>query len=187
MSGPDRLPPIPPGVQTPEQAAACERFRAVRGNAVFGPFVPLLRSPELMLRLQMVGEYCRYRSAIGHRLTEFAILMVARRHDQPVDWAIHAPLAATAGTAASVIDDLAADRRPAGMTEDEALVFDTVRALWDEGGLSDAAWAAAVARFGEAGLIDLIATVGYYATIAQVMNAARTAPPPGPTLPARRA
>jgi 4-carboxymuconolactone decarboxylase len=73
------------------------------------------------------------------------------------------------------------------MTEDEALVFDTVRALWDEGGLSDAAWAAAVARFGEAGLIDLIATVGYYATIAQVMNAARTAPPPGPTLPARRA
>lgn len=185
MSGPDRLPPIPPGDLTVEQAAACERFRAVRGNAVFGPFVPLLRSPELMLRLQSVGEYCRYRSAMGVRLTEFAILMVARRHDQPVEWAIHAPIAASAGVDPSVIDDLAADRRPAAMTEDEALVFDTVRAVWDTGGLTDAAWAAAVARFGEAGLIDLIATVGYYATIAQVMNAARTTVPPGPTLPAR--
>ena len=73
------------------------------------------------------------------------------------------------------------------MTDDEALVFDTVRPLWDDGRLSDAAWAGAVARFGEAGLIDLIATVGYYATIAQVMNAARTAAPPGPVLPARPA
>ena len=40
--------------------------------------------------------------------------------------------------------------------------------------LSDATWAAAIARFGEPGVVDLIGINGYYALLAMVMNAART-------------
>jgi 4-carboxymuconolactone decarboxylase len=91
------MPPLPPEQLTPEQAAAAQAFAGDRGTPVFGPFVPLLRSPDLMLHLQRVGAHCRYRSAIGLRLTEFVILLVARRHAQSVEWAIHAPIAAESG------------------------------------------------------------------------------------------
>ncbi|MGL5136408.1 MAG: carboxymuconolactone decarboxylase family protein [Beijerinckiaceae bacterium] len=144
---------------------------------MFGPFIPLLRSPELMLRFQQVGIHCRYHSAIGLRLTEFTILMVARRHHQSVEWAIHAPIAEDAGVAPQTISALSSGRRPATMTEDETLVFDAINELWSHRGWSDPTYAAMTARFGETGVVDLIGTIGYYATIAMVMNVARTEAP----------
>jgi 4-carboxymuconolactone decarboxylase len=179
----DRMPQLAPDAMTPEQRAAAEEFRGMRGNAVFGPFVPLLRSPELMLRFQKVGGHCRYRSAMGLRLTEFAILMVARRHSQSVEWAIHAPIAAEAGVAADTIEALLQGRRPPAMAADEAMVFDAVTELWSHDGWSDATYAAMLERFGEAGVIDLVGTVGYYATIAMIMNVARTEAPGGYRMP----
>ncbi|KAA2237202.1 carboxymuconolactone decarboxylase family protein [Salinarimonas soli] len=179
----DRMPPLPPEAMTPDQARAAEAFAGDRGTPVFGPFVPLLRSPELMLHLQKVGAHCRYRSALGLGLTEFTILLVARRHAQPVEWAIHAPIAAEAGVAEETIAALLEGRRPPAMSPDETLVFDAVAELWAHGGWSDATYAAIGARFGEAGIIDLVGTVGYYATIAMVMNVARTEAPGGFRMP----
>ncbi len=173
----DRMPPLPPEQLTPEQAAAAQAFAGDRGTPVFGPFVPLLRSPDLMLHLQRVGAHCRYRSAIGLRLTEFVILLVARRHAQSVEWAIHAPIAAESGVEGETIAAILEGRRPPGMSADESLVFDAVHELWDHRGWSDATYAAVNERFGEAGIIDLVGTVGYYATLAMVMNVARTAAP----------
>jgi 4-carboxymuconolactone decarboxylase len=183
----DRMPPLADAEMTPAQREAAEAFRSKRGNPVFGPFVPLLRSPELMLRLQAVGGHCRYRSAIGLRLTEFAILMVARRHGQAVEWAIHAPIAASEGVADETISALLEGRRPPAMAADEAMVFDAIMELWAHDGWSDATYEGMRARFGEAGVIDLVGTVGYYATLALVMNVARTEAPGGfrmPPLPA---
>jgi 4-carboxymuconolactone decarboxylase len=179
----DRMPPIALQAQTPAQLAASAVFKQQRNTEVFGPFVPLLRSPELMLRCQQVGIHCRYNSAIGLRLTEFAILMVARRWSQKVEWAIHAPIAADAGVAPGTIADLLEGKRPGLMAQDEAAVFDAVCELWNSGGWSDATYGAMTARFGEAGVIDLVGTVGYYAMIGQVMNVTRTDAPGGYEIP----
>jgi 4-carboxymuconolactone decarboxylase len=176
----DRMPPI---AAEAEQRAASDAFRAQRNVDVFGPFVPLLRSPELMLRLQQVGIHCRYNSAMGLRLTEFAILMVARRWNQKVEWAIHAPVAAEAGVAPATIAALLAGERPVVLAEDEALVFDSVCELWSTDCWTDAMYATMTKRFGDRGVIDLIGTIGYYATIAQVMNVARTEAPGGFSMP----
>ena len=95
----DRLPPLPPDSWTDEQRRVAEAIiRGPRGK-MYGPFVPLLRSPELMDCVQRMGEYLRYRSAIGVRLSELVILLVARRWEQQVEWAIHAPIALRAGGA----------------------------------------------------------------------------------------
>jgi 4-carboxymuconolactone decarboxylase len=179
----DRMPPIPDAAMTPEQRAAAAEFSSFRGNPVFGPFVPLLRSPELMLRFQKVGGHCRYRSAMGLRLTEFAILMVARHFDQSVEWAIHAPIAESAGVSPGTIEALLQGRRPPAMADDEAMVFDAVHELWLMKTWCDATYAAMLQRFGEAGIIDLVSTVGYYSTIAMVMNVARTAAPENYRMP----
>jgi 4-carboxymuconolactone decarboxylase len=180
---PDRMPPIAAADQSPEQREASGQFEASRGVAVFGPFVPLLRSPALMLRVQKVGEYCRYENVLGLRLTEFIILMVARRHNQPLEWAIHAPIAAKAGVSPEVIAALGEGRRPATMAPDEALIHEALQEMWAHDRWSDATYAAVRERFGEHGLVDLVATAGYYALLANVMNVARTAAPGGAVLP----
>jgi 4-carboxymuconolactone decarboxylase len=179
----DRMPPLSRDEQSPAQRDAAGVFKAQRNTEVFGPFLPLLRSPELMLRLQQVGLHCRYNSAIGLRLTEFAILMVARRWSQKVEWAIHAPIAAEAGVSPETIRALLAGKRPDAMAEDEMIVFDAVAEVWDSGGWCDETYARMTARFGEDGVIDLLGTIGYYAAIAQIMNVARTAAPGGFEMP----
>jgi 4-carboxymuconolactone decarboxylase len=179
----DRMPPIAPQQMTPEQTEAAHAFALSRGKPVFGPFVPLLRSPELMLRLQSVGEHCRYHNAIGLRLSEFVILLVARRLNQSVEWAIHAPIAAEVGVSADTIRAVLEGRRPVEMSVDEALVYDAVHELWLSGGWSDITYGGVLARFGEPGVVDLVGTVGYYSTLAMVMNVARTEAPGGYQMP----
>lgn len=179
----DRMPPISETEQSAAQIAASAAFKASRGTAVFGPFVPLLRSPEMMLRVQRLGEQCRYHNALGLKLSEFIILMVARRHNQPVEWAIHAPIAEGAGVATETIAALSEGRRPSALDADEALIHDALTEMWAHDQWSDTTHEAVKQRFGEAGLIDLVVTAGYYALLANVMNVARTATPPGPQLP----
>jgi len=170
----DRMPPIPRERMTEAQRAASDELIAGPRKGVKGPFIPLLRSPELMARLQKVGEYLRFESALPPRLCEFAILVVARRWTQQFEWGVHAPLAIAAGTLPATIDALRAGIRPATMTDDEALVHDFVNELADRGGVSDGLYRDAVSRLGEQGLLDLIGLVGYFTTISMVLNVART-------------
>src|SRR5574343_1943593 len=95
----DRLPPLPPETWSQEQRSEARQVIDGPRGALISPFVPLLRSPELMGHAQRMGEYLRYRSALGLRLSELAILVTARQWSQQVEWAIHAPIAQRAGGA----------------------------------------------------------------------------------------
>ena len=170
----DRLPPIPPEQWTPSQRKEAEAMIAGPRGAVLAPFIPLMRSPELMGHVQRIGEYLRYRSAIGVRLTELAILVTASEWQQAVEWAIHAPIAEREGISTETIAALSRRERPATLAGDEAAVYDVCVELHRERRVSDASWSQAIAHFGEAGVVDLIAINGYYALLAMVMNAART-------------
>ncbi|MEO7339020.1 MAG: carboxymuconolactone decarboxylase family protein [Caldimonas sp.] len=173
----DRLPPLPPESWTDEQRAQAEPIiRGPRG-ALVSPFVPLLRSPELMGHAQRMGEYLRYRSAIGQRLSELAILVTARQWTQQVEWSIHVPIATHAGIGDDTIEAVRLGRRPVGMTADEAAVHDFCIELHRHHAVTDATWADAIGRFGEQGVVDLLGINGYYTFLSMVMNAARTPPP----------
>jgi 4-carboxymuconolactone decarboxylase len=172
--GPDRLPPIAPAHWTSAQREVAEAMIAGPRGAVLAPFVPLLRSPELANHVQRLGEHLRYRSAIGARLTELAILVTASEWQQPVEWAIHAPIAEREGIARSTIEALARRERPPAMADDEAAVYALCTELHRARCISDPTWARAIALFGEHGVIDLIGINGYYALLAMVMNGART-------------
>ena len=176
----DRLGPISTEQMTLEQQDAARAVIEGPRGALYGPFVPLLRSPELMGHAERLGEYLRYRSAIGTRLSELAILITARQWDQQVEWAIHAPIAAQAGISAEMIDDVAHGRRPGAMTEEEAAVHDFSLELQRDKRVSDRTYGNALALLGERGVVDLMAINGYYTFLAMVMNAAQTAPPSAP-------
>ena len=61
-------------------------FAAARGGEVAGPFVPLLRSPEVMNRARAMGDYLRFKSTLPARLSEFMILLTAREWTQQYEW-----------------------------------------------------------------------------------------------------
>jgi 4-carboxymuconolactone decarboxylase len=180
----DRLPPIPVEKQTPEQRKAAEAFRANRKQDVFGPFVPLQRSPEVMLRAMALGDYLRYRTVFSTKLNELIILITARHFTQRYEWYVHYPIAIKEGLRRDVADAIADGRRPAGMDADEELIHDFCTELLGNNSVSDATYARAVARFGENGTIEMVGVVGYYTFQSMVLNTARTPVPPGaPPLP----
>jgi 4-carboxymuconolactone decarboxylase len=173
------MPPIPAEKMTPAQREAADEIAAGRRGDVYGPFVPALRSPEFLRRLQRLGEYLRYDLALPPRLREMAIILTARDWTQDFEWDVHAPLARQAGLAAPVIEAIKEGRRPAGMAGDEALLYDFFVELQRSHTVSDATYAAALEAFGEQGVIDLVGAIGYYTTLAMIMNVARTPLPEG--------
>lgn len=179
MSLDDRLPPLPYEQLDAAQRAAADALIAGPRKAVKGPFIPLLRSPVLLDRVQRVGEYLRFDSALPTRLNEFATLIVARALTQQFEWAIHAAAAARAGTSTESIAALREGRRPTDMSDDEALVHDFCTELLRHHGVCDATYAAALARFGERGVVDLTGLVGYFLMVCLVLNVAHTPPEPG--------
>jgi 4-carboxymuconolactone decarboxylase len=178
-SGGDRMPPLRDGELSAAQRAAAAELAAGPRGGVVGPFIAALRSPELMSRLQRLGEYLRYRNALGPRLTELAVLITARTWSQPFEWAMHVGEAESRGIARATIAAIARGRRPAGMAADEAIVYDYLRELHATQAVSDATYARAVAAFGEPGVVDLTAVTGYYTTLAMILNVARTPVPAG--------
>ena len=182
----DRLPPLTEEQMTPEQRAAAAEISAGPRGAVIGPFAPLLRSPELMTRLQKVGEYLRFESPLDRRLFEMTILFVARWWDQQFEWTYHHPLALQAGLDPAVADAIAEGRRPEGMDPAATAAWDLLDELHRTRGVSDGTYARAVAELGEGGVVELVATAGYYTTLAVVMNTAHT-PAPAAPLPDLRA
>ena len=174
----DRLPPLSPATWTEAQRICAEEIIQGPRGSLIEPFRPLLRSPELCTHVQRTGEYLRYRSAIGLRLSELAILVTACHWVQQVEWSIHAPIAMREGIALEVVQALAAGRRPDYQRTDEALVHDFTQESLRERCVSDTTWAAAREVLGEQGVVDLLGIVGYYTMLSIVMNGAQTPPPP---------
>jgi 4-carboxymuconolactone decarboxylase len=164
---------------TPEQKAAADAVASGPRGELIGPFIPALRSPDFMTRLQHLGEYLRYHTALGPKLGELAILLTARHWSQNFEWHVHALLARKRGLTKETIAAIARGQRPLDMPEDEALVHDFVMELQQHRSVSDATYARAVKQFGDQAIIDLIGAVGYYGTLAMIMNVARTPLPAG--------
>ena len=177
----DRMPPIPPEKLTDAQKKAVEEFRAARNANVTGPFVPLLRSPEVMNRARAMGDYLRFKSVLPPRLSEFAILIAARQWTQQYEWDAHYRLALEAGLNPQAAAAVAEGRRPDRMADDEAAIYDLCIELHREHAVSDRTYQRAVAAFGEQGVIDAVGIQGYYSLLAMVMNTARTPLPAGRT------
>src|SRR3982074_532687 len=182
----DRMPPIAADKLTDAQKNAGAALAEGRGCAVRGPFVPLIRSPEVMLRAKQMGDYLRFKSTLGPRLNEMVILITAREWTQQYEWNAHLPFALKAGLRREIADAIADGHRPAGMAEDEEIAYNMATEILRQKRVSDPTQPRALARFGEQGVIDLLGVVGYYNFLAIVMNATRTGLPEGVAEPVRR-
>lgn len=175
-----RMPPIAPGEMNAEQNAAVAEMVSGERGQLMGSYVPILRSPALMQKLQAVGEYFRFQCALDPRLRELASLIVARQWSQQYVWEAHTRAGAKGGLDIAIMTAIGEGRRPDRMAADEQLVYDFVTELLASKHVSDATYARAVLLLGEKGVIDVLGVVGYYTSMSMILNATRT-PPAGPT------
>jgi 4-carboxymuconolactone decarboxylase len=177
------MPPIPDAQLSEEQRKAVADIVSGPRKSLVGPFIPLMRSPEFMNRLQRTGEYLRFNSAFEPRLSELAILITARAWSQNFEWHHHRPIAEKAGLRASVIEALAEGRRPEAMAIDEATLYDFLDELVRTRNVSEPTYRRAANMFGEKGVIDLLGIHGYYSLLAMVLNVTHTSGDIEPELP----
>ena len=126
-----------------------------------------------------MGDYLRYKSAIGNTLSELAILVTAREWSQDYEWSVHAPIALKAGIRAEIVEAIADGRRPAGMSPDEEAVYDYAIELLKNKQVSNATFDRAKSRFGAKGVVDMTGILGYYSFLAMQLNAAQYQTPQG--------
>ncbi len=169
----ERLPTIPPAQYTDEQKKAAEDFLAARKAPVFGPFEPLMHSPQVMSQARAMGDYLRYNSAVGNTLSELVILITAREWSQDYEWYVHYPIALKMGIKPEVAAAIADGRRPVGMSDDEEIVYDFSTELHRNKRVSGRTFERAEKRFGKKGVVDLTGINAYYALLAMQLNVAQ--------------
>ncbi len=156
-----------------------EQIMKVSSVGLAGPYNPLLRSPVLGQRLYDLFYYLRWQTSVPTRLNEFAILVISRQWRSQVEWFAHAPLAAKAGLKPEIIAELKANKRPSGMAEDEAVVYDFITELTATKKISDETYARAKKVFSDQQIVDLTAVAGNYVMVAMVLAMAEETVPPG--------
>jgi 4-carboxymuconolactone decarboxylase len=154
------------------------RIAKSRGSVV-GPFAALLHSPVLADRTAELGAFIRFDSGLSAADRELVILSVARAFDCHFEWAYHVREARKAGVRAEAIAAIRQRRAPAGLTEDEAAIVRYVSQLLGAHRTDDATVAALRARLGTQGVVELTATIGYYAMLACTLNAFDVRPESG--------
>jgi 4-carboxymuconolactone decarboxylase len=169
----ERLPMIPADKLSDAQKKTVAEMQA-GSFGVGGPFVALLREPKLADQAYAMATYFRNESVLAPELTEFVIMLAARDWTQQFEWTAHYSRALKAGLKQETINAIAEGRRPAGLPEDEEIVYDFWTELNQNKSVSDATYERAVKKFGEQGVVSMTALNGYYMMLAMVLNVART-------------
>ena len=181
----NRMPEIPSDKLTDAQKKALDQFISKRGGPlVRGPFLALLRSPDVMTPAEILGEYLQFKTVLPPKLRELVILITARQWTQDTEWNSHVAIAVKDGLSPEIATALAAGQRPPAMDEGEQIVYDFCDELHRNQSITDATYAKAVEKFGEQGVVDIISVNGYYTWFAMIMNSVRATPfTPVPGMP----
>ena len=185
-----RFPQIPEEKLTPEQRAIVDDIRAgprsklatssaSKPGPIGGPFNVMLRSPVIGMLIQKLGGEIRFNSVISGKLNELAIIITARHYMANYEWNAHCKLALQGGLNPAIAQAIAEGREPEGMDADESLIYEFSRSLHNNHGVSDELFKRASDRFGERGVVDIIAVNGYYSMVSFLLNVDKTPLPAG--------
>jgi len=163
---------------TPRQQEVSDAIAAKRG-ATRGPFLIWLRSPELAEKVDALGAYCRFDSRINERLRELSLLIAARHFDARYSWNAHHKKAIEAGVSAESIAQLAGNQAPRFAHADEQLLHELATQVLRDHFVDQATFDAALAEWGEAGLVDIIGCLGNFSMLAMLLNVFQVELKPG--------
>ena len=182
-----RLPTLDEHDLTPDQTAVAEAIRngprGPRAGVTAGPFGVWLYSPGFANPAQALGAHCRFGAALPRDVSEFAIILTAKRWRAQFEFWAHARIAVQEGIPASVVEAVRTGAPLALDRPDLALVHRLVTEYFETSRVSDETYREALEAFGETGLVDLVGTIGYYGLVSATLNVFEVEPPPGEDAP----
>jgi 4-carboxymuconolactone decarboxylase len=159
-----------------QQRRVGDKIVKISSVGLGGPYNPMLHSPVYAQRMYDLLDYLRWHTSVPTKLNEMAILVVSRQWRSQVEWYAHAPLAKKAGLAESIIADLKANTRPAGMSPEEEVVYDFITDLTTKH-VSDELFDRAKMLLGEQQVVDLTGVAGTYVGVAMLLAMAEQSVP----------
>ncbi len=175
-----RLPTVKREELAPEDQAIWDRVATSRGS-VRGPMALLMHHPALSGLVAEVGAQIRFRGVLSGADRELAILAAGREVEATYEWAAHEPLGLEEGVRPEAIEVLRHQRPTTDLQPREALIVDTVRALYRQHRIPAELYARAEAELGRQPLVELVVLSGYYGMIGFVLNAFEAELPDGVT------
>jgi 4-carboxymuconolactone decarboxylase len=170
-----RLPLLTPDRMTEEQRKVYEEFRAVGGPTV-GPYTAYVRIPDFMRLNRDMGNYLR-RNSLPGRIRQLIVLKTIRHWDAKYPWAVHSRGSLKEGVEQSVIDAIGKGQEPALTSPKDIAALQVCKELLETQHVSDATYKRALELFGESGLVDIVATTGFYTMVSFTVNAFDVDPP----------
>jgi 4-carboxymuconolactone decarboxylase len=167
----DRFRPLTYEQMTSEQKTMTDHALAGRGPV--GMFNIAVRSPEAGDLLFTMGDRVRFHMSVPDKLKEMAIIITARYWAAQFEWLAHRQAAVQAGLSEDKVKAIAEGRRPVGMSADEEAVYNFTTELFKTRRVSDDTFAAVQNSVGERGIVDLLASAGFYQIVSMFMNADR--------------
>lgn len=177
---PSRLPRVPllePAQMSPEQKRIHDMIASGPRGQVRGPLAVWLHRPALAEPAQALGRYCRYETSLPPRLSEWAILILARHWRSEFEWWAHRAIAVKAGVKEEMIDALRDGTEVVCTHPDESLVYEFLNVLHVQRHIPQELYDRIVHVIGEAGVIDLVGIAGYYTLISMTLNVFDVRPP----------
>lgn len=172
---------------TPERRAEYDDFlrsRKARADGMLGgPFDPWLLNPELSHRLRGLGGMLWSRTSLDRGLVELAISITGQVYEANVEWNAHAPRAVEYGVPQAVMDTILRGERPVQATAEQLLMYDVSMALLTTHLLPRPLYDRAVATWGEQGVVEITAVVGFYVLTSMTLNAFEVEVAEGQTTP----
>jgi len=164
------------------QGRALETFFTEEGG-LRGPLNAFIHNPVIGDAAQRLGEVLRFEGCLSAPLRELAILTVGAEWKAQYEFWAHAEIGRKHGLDEGVLESLRAGEAPDFNSPAQALVFGFCRELMETGHISDHRYAEAVDLLGEAGVVELVILMGYYTTVAMILNVFEIPLPDGEQTP----
>lgn len=142
---------------------------AAPNGSLNGPFGVMVQAPSVGLQLQELGTAIRYRTSMTDRAREIAILLVAVATDSDFEWYAHERV----GRAVGITDAELQAMRAGTFTSDdpaEAAIAQFSSVLLAGDPVDEDRYSTLVETLGETQLVEVATLVGYYRTLAQLMD-----------------
>ena len=126
-----------------------------------------------------MGAYIRFESLLKDDEREVAIITAAREMNCNYEWAAHVPIAIQAGISQEVVDVINQRDSTSEIDSNYSLIIEYARQLINDNKVDDETFDKAVAKYGNQGVTELTAAIGYYGMLAWALNLYEVTPEPG--------
>ena len=178
----ERLPLLSEDLWNDDQRRVAEALKNGPRKGVVGPFIPLLYAPNISERIEPLGSELRFFGTIDRRVHELVVCLVAATTHNEFEWAVHVPAAISLGVSEQQIESMRNGFTPLHLSDEEAIAFEFASSLMEHNEVSDQVFEEAIRYFGQPGVVELTAIVGYFIMVCWFLNVAGTPAPSDTTV-----